>query len=129
LKHNSDYTDQPAIRERIYHDFLQSHLSHCQGEPDAGCVWKYLQSKDKFLSANAPNQDAYSVQIRQRVSDCFQESFETNGEPLNPMLHDNKLLRVELEQSKKVSAYENFPFLKINGVSYTGKINIHDVKL
>jgi hypothetical protein len=45
------------------------------------------------------------------------------------MLHDNKLLRDELEESKKVSAYENFPFLKINGVSYTGKINIHDVKL
>jgi len=45
------------------------------------------------------------------------------------MLNDNKLLRDQLQVFKSVSGYEHFPLLKINGLNYNGKLNMHDVKM
>lgn len=66
------------------------------------------------------------------VNSCIRNSFQkiTPGADtaiMNPYLDDNRLLREEKLKFDSIAGYEHFPLLKINGLNYSGSLNVHDL--
>ena len=131
LMEDPKYNQDSKLQNQIRFVWLKDYREYCVDSTDSECIFNVLETKDKFLQSNA---EAMGIEkdIHAKVTQCWRESWEKGidqNAPINPLLHDNKLLRAELIEFKKVSAFEHFPLLKINGMNYNGKVNMFDVKM
>jgi hypothetical protein len=131
LQDDPAYNKDSGLQNKIMHIWLKDYRDNCVEASDSACIFNFLETKDKFLQTNA---EAMGIEkdIHAKLTQCWKDSWEKGPDAttqINPMLHDNKLLRAELAEFKKVSAYEHFPLLKINGMNYSGKISMWDVKM
>jgi len=133
LAQDVNYQNDPALQINIRRHFIRNIIENCieKQSNDMDCIFEHFDKKD-----NHPDLTPYPAHvnddIKSKIDRCFANSFErTSAESIkpNPHLDDNKLLREELETFKKVSGFEHFPLLKINGLNYNGRLNMLDLKV